>query len=277
MAGLRAAASEPHPVTHPPSIAGRAATPIARRPGDPPDEVSNIELRYYLRVLRRRRLLVLLTVAVAIVAGWLITPSQATYTAKAQLYVGSRSINLTPGAGDVSGDRSAGLSFLANSYAHMIPTLTVADRAVAATEVPRTAQQVLPGVTATAQPATQLILLEVVDRDPGIAATLANGMADGFVELINDQERLQSDDPEAGNDPAPVSVFEYAVLPTRPEPNGLFRNLILAMIFGFLVAVGVVVLLEYLDLTIRSADDVQERLQLPVLGAIPLATGAGHA
>jgi capsular polysaccharide biosynthesis protein len=41
-------------------------------------------------------------------------------------------------------------------------------------------------------------------------------------------------------------------------------------VFGLLMGIGFVVLLEYLDLTIRSADDAQQRLQLPALGAIPL-------
>jgi capsular polysaccharide biosynthesis protein len=222
-------------------------------------------------VLRRRRLLVLVTVIVAMLAGWLITPRQSSYTAQAQLYVGSRSVNLTAGSGEVSGDRSAGLSFLANTYAHMIPTLTVSERALASTEVARTAEDVMSGITAVAEPATQLITVRVVDSDPVVAAALANGVVDSFVEQINDQEQQQNVGTEATDDPAPVSVFEYAILPTTPEPNGLFRNLILSMIFGLLVAIGCVVLLEYLDLTLKSADDVQHRLQLPVLGAIPLA------
>lgn len=98
---------------------------------------------------------------------------------------------------------------------------------------------------------------------------MANGLADSFVELLQDQEN-QLALPSDADVPPPVSVFEYAVLPTTPLPSSLFRNLILSSMFGLLVAIGVVVLLEYLDLTIRSADDAQHRLHLPALGAIPL-------
>jgi capsular polysaccharide biosynthesis protein len=108
----------------------------------------------------------------------------------------------------------------------------------------------------------------VVDRDPATAAALANGVADSFVQLINDQEREQTTSTDTSS-AAPVSVYEHAVLPTHPEPTGLFQNLILAALFGLLVAGGLMVLLEYLDITIKSADDAQQRLQLPVLGAIP--------
>ena len=242
---------------------------ITLRPARSDDEVPAIELRHYLRVLRRRRALVITTLVVALLAGWLITPREPVYTAKAQLYVGSRSINLTPGAGELSGDRSTGLSFLANSYAHMIPSLTVAERALELSGAPLTPDEAIDRITATAEPATQLLTIEVVDHDPAVAAALANGIADGFVDLINDQERLQNEGTDA-NDPAPVSVFEHAIVPTTPEPNGLFRNVLLSLIFGLLVAIGVVVLLEYLDLTLKTVDDVQHRLQLPVLGSIPL-------
>jgi capsular polysaccharide biosynthesis protein len=57
----------------------------------------------------------------------------------------------------------------------------------------------------------------------------------------------------------------------------MFQNLILAFIFGTLVAIGAVLLLEYLDLTLKNVDDTQQRLQLRVLGAIPLEASSARA
>lgn len=220
-------------------------------------------------MLRRRRALVVVTVLVALLAGFLITPRDSLYTAKASLYVGSRVIDVNKNTGNVSGDLSYGLSFLANSFSKMIGTRTVAEQALAVSGVDRTVEDAASEITATAEPATQLITVLVLDRDPAVSAALANGVVDSFVELINDQERQQATPSTSGEQVAPVSVFEHAVLPTRPEASGLFQNLVLAMIFGLLVSGGLVVLLEYLDVTIKSADDAQDRLQLPVLGAIP--------
>jgi capsular polysaccharide biosynthesis protein len=220
-------------------------------------------------VLRRHRALVLITIGLALVAAFLGTPRQNQYEAEAQLYVGSRSVDLDPDSQDVSGNRAAGLSFLASSFADMLDTRSVAERALAVTGVSRTIEEVENAVTASTQPATLLVTITVVDRDPSVAAELANGVADEFVGLLQEQEDLQSGGPEADR-VAPVSVFERAVLPTKPLSNSLARNLFLAAVFGTFLAVGVVVLLEYLDLTIKNADDAQNRLQLPVLGALPL-------
>jgi succinoglycan biosynthesis transport protein ExoP len=202
------------------------------------------------------------------IGGWAITPREATYSASTSLYVGSRSIDLAPGSGEIGADRAAGLSFLASSFANIIDTRTVAATAIEAGGLPLTIDEAEAAITATATPGSLLVVVDVVHTDPDVAARLADAVADTFVTLMRDQENRLSlpSDAEA---PAPVSVFERASVPTTPNPSSLARNLILSMLFGLLLAVGVVVLLEYLDLTIRSADDAQRRLQLPVLGAIP--------
>lgn len=202
-------------------------------------------------------------------AAYFGTPRQDLYEAQSQLYVGSRSVDLDPASQDVSGNRAAGLSFLASSFADMLDTRTVAERALERTGVDRTVGEVEQAVSAVAAPATLLVSVLVVDEEPAVAAELANGVADEFVELLQEQEDLQADE-DTDSDAAPVSVFERAVVPTTPLANDLTRNLFLAAVFGTFLAIGVVVLLEYLDLTIKSADDVQNRLQLPVLGVLPL-------
>lgn len=216
----------------------------------------------------------LLTVAIAIATAYLATPRDPVYAAEAQLYVGSRSLDFSAGSQDVSGNRAAGLSFLASSFADMIDTRIVAERALAATNLPITVEEAENATTAIAMPATLLITVRTVHSDPAIANELANGVADVFVDLVEEEERQTA---EAVDAPAPVSVFERSVLPTAPLPSSLNRNLFLAAIFGSLVAVGVVVLLEYLDLTIKNVDDAQQRLQLPVLGAIPFDPSASRA
>jgi capsular polysaccharide biosynthesis protein len=251
----------------------RAATPT-RRPVRR-RQVFAIELRNYLRILRRRRGLVIAVIVAALLAGFTITPRQSSYIAKAQLYVGSRDIDVNRNNGNVSGDLALGLTYLANSFAQMIQSRTIAQSALASANVDRTLDDAQAEITAAATSGTQLVVISVTDRDPTVAARLANGAADSLVDLVREQERQQNPSDAAAT--TPVSVFEHASPPTNPEPTGLLRNLILAGLFGLVAAVGLVVLLEYLDLTIKSADDAQHRLQLRVLGAIPFDAAADVA
>jgi capsular exopolysaccharide synthesis family protein len=65
-----------------------------------------------------------------------------------------------------------------------------------------------------------------------------------------------------------LSVVEPAVFPQAPIGSRALTNVVLAASIGLVLAAGVVFLLEYLDDTIKTGEDVDRVLQLPILGAI---------
>jgi len=67
-----------------------------------------------------------------------------------------------------------------------------------------------------------------------------------------------------------VQVVDEAVElsnPTAVKPNKKL-NIAIAFILGLMVSVGLAFLLEYLDNRLRTEDDVQRYLKLPILGVI---------
>jgi capsular polysaccharide biosynthesis protein len=60
-------------------------------------------------------------------------------------------------------------------------------------------------------------------------------------------------------------------------PRNTSRNLIIGALFGLVLSVTVVLLLNYLDVTVRSPEDVERRTGLPVLGSIPQQRQVGAA
>jgi non-specific protein-tyrosine kinase len=65
-----------------------------------------------------------------------------------------------------------------------------------------------------------------------------------------------------------VTIIEAAEVPKSPVRPRTMLNTILAAAVGMVVGVGVSFLLEYLDDTIRTAEDVNDELSLNTLGAI---------
>nr|WP_302328545.1 GNVR domain-containing protein [Salirhabdus salicampi] len=53
--------------------------------------------------------------------------------------------------------------------------------------------------------------------------------------------------------------------PIKPKPT---LNIAIAMVLGLMVGVGLAFLLEYLDNTVKTEDDVEKKLGLPVLGVV---------
>lgn len=66
-----------------------------------------------------------------------------------------------------------------------------------------------------------------------------------------------------------ISVFAPAELPTAPIGPQKMRNMMLAAVVGLMIGVGAAFLIEYLDDTVRTPDDVKQVLPLSVLGILP--------
>lgn len=66
-----------------------------------------------------------------------------------------------------------------------------------------------------------------------------------------------------------VRILEAAVAPELPSSPKRNVVLVLAGFFGSILAVGLVLLLELMDNTLRDASEAEELLQLPLLGVLP--------
>ena len=66
-----------------------------------------------------------------------------------------------------------------------------------------------------------------------------------------------------------VNLIDRAALPTVPVSPRVKLNLAVALALGFIAAVGLAFLLENLDRTLKTPEDIQKYLQVPVLGIIP--------
>ena len=224
-----------------------------------------MELRHYLSLLRSRRFFILAIVAIAAAGAWVATPKGATYSTQSTLYVGSRAIDDSPTAGELNTSRLAAIEQISRTFTIMIDSRAIAEKAIELSGTALSADQVVARTSAESVPGTQLIYIRVDDSDPERAQTLSNALADAFVEAVQEVEP-----PSEGVVPTlPAYVFERARFPTVPQPIGTARNLFVAAMFGLVSAVGLVLLLDYLDLTIRNNEDAERKLGLPVLGAIP--------
>lgn len=66
-----------------------------------------------------------------------------------------------------------------------------------------------------------------------------------------------------------VETAEPYLSPSSPRPK---RNLLIGLMIGFVISIGFAFFLEYLDNTVKSADEVERYLNLPFLGFIPSLT-----
>ena len=67
----------------------------------------------------------------------------------------------------------------------------------------------------------------------------------------------------------PVEIVDHAEESSRPIRPNLFLNVLLSLFVGLGSGVGLAYFIEYLDTSIKIADDVERWIEFPVLGLIP--------
>ena len=111
---------------------------------------------------------------------------------------------------------------------------------------------------------TEIIKISVTDEDPILARDIANTLAEIFSEEISHIMKVDS-----------TSILDEAVLPTTPLAQNKVTKIAIAGILGMMVSVGLVFLFEYLDRSIKTADETEHLLGVPVLGVIPKSKAEG--
>jgi capsular exopolysaccharide synthesis family protein len=256
-------------------------------------------LAHYLRVLRRGAWIVVLSTAlVAAAAGFMSAGQQRLYQASADVFLSSQNLAATlsnvqlPDADPV---REAA------TQADLARTPVVAERALRAVGLEEDPGYLLDSSSVTAAPNVNLLEFAVTNPDPDVAARLATAYARAYtvyrrsldtaaivsarkelsarlreftasqresaaytnlVEKHQDLltlERLQSSN---------ALLVRGASGATQVQPNPV-RNVILAGILGLVLGVGLAFLADTLNTRVRSVTEVQEQLELPLLGRLP--------
>lgn len=119
-------------------------------------------------------------------------------------------------------------------------------------------------VSVASETTTRVISLSVTGPDPESAANVANEMAKQVSIVAQDVQVADS-----------INVIDEAVAPD--SPSGPNRPLYVAVAFmaGLFLAVAIVVLMDMLDTRVRSAEDAEELLGVPVVGRIPTMKKGG--
>ncbi len=79
----------------------------------------------------------------------------------------------------------------------------------------------------------------------------------------------------AGLKSSNIRVVDPAMVPTSPSRPAKARNIALSFLVGLVGGIGLALLREYLDNTVKTPDDVEMLARLPALAVVPAFSGTG--
>ena len=210
-----------------------------------------------LTSLWRKKILILLvaiiTGGLAFVYSTLIVRPQ--YTSTSRIYV----VNHGQGEQNVLTNQAlqAG-SYLVKDYQEIILSQDVLEKVIANQKLTMTPKQLASKIKVSVPRDTRIVSINVKDTDPDKASQLANELRVVAAEKIKAVTKVSD-----------VTTLEEARPALSPSSPNIRRNTVLGVAGGAVIIIVLLTLKELLDDRIKRPEDIEEVLELPLLGVIP--------
>lgn len=179
---------------------------------------------------------------------------QPTYTSSTRIYV----VNQADDGKNLSAQDLQAGTFLTKDYKEIITSNDVLSEVIKDEKLNMTEADLAKMISVNIPTDTRLISISVNAKTGQDAQSLANKVRDVAAEKIKKVTKVED-----------VTTLEDAKLPDSPSSPNIKRNVALgAVLGGFLAIVGVLVR-EILDDRIRRPEDIEDALELTLLGIVP--------
>ncbi|WP_208586137.1 YveK family protein [Gracilibacillus suaedae] len=216
-----------------------------------------ISLKEIFEVLKKRMLLIILLIVgaagiSAIISFFILTP---TYQSSTQFIVNQD----TNEVNNVDLNQIRSNVEIINTYKGIITSNRILDQVVEEMNLTISTGALGEKISLSNEEGSQVVTLTATDYDPGVAADIANTTVDVFREDLPELMNVNN-----------VSILSEAVVPANPTPVNPkpLLNIAIAMVLGAMAGVGLAFLFEYLDNTVKTEQDVEDKLELPILGVV---------
>ncbi|MHC1721418.1 MAG: YveK family protein [Clostridiaceae bacterium] len=216
-----------------------------------------LDIRGILHLLKKRFFMIAaITIVCGLIAGILsFYVLKPVYQAQATIIVGkSAADDRTQQYSDIMMYQN-----LVKTYSEIAKSKSVAKVAKSKLNFDITPADIQDATTISTKEGTQLIIISVDNNNAQQAVDIVNALSPAFIE---ESARVFP----TGVD---IRIMDQPELPTAPVSPRKALNISIALLLGLFFSVALAYTLEYLDKTIKDEKDVENFLDLPVIGIIP--------
>lgn len=219
-----------------------------------------MELQEYLSILKKRwLLLVVITLVATLISGvasyFVIKP---TYKSDISVII-QKPDSLDPKSSVPSYNDVLMYQKLVKTYSELSKSRTVAEDIIQKLNLNMKVEAVQGMISVAPKGDTEFLTITATSKDAKQAMDVANQAAKSLKDVGIVVKKMDA-----------VQILDPAMLPAGPASPRPMLNMAIAFFLGLMVSVGLIFLLEYLDNTVKSPEDVERLLGIPVIGTIPL-------
>lgn len=218
--------------------------------------MTEINLKDLFHILLRKWWLLLICIAIfgSAATVWTVYYLTPIYEANTTLYVGKNADE----QGLAAVDLNIGAAVILD-YREIAKSRLVASAVIDELGFTNVSPAALSGIIDVSQKTnTRVIQITVRNSDPQMAVIIANKEAEVFQQKVVDIMQVEN-----------VQIIDKAELPTYPVSPNKRMNMMIGLILGLAIGVGITFLIEFLDNTVKTPEDIKKYVDLPVIGTIP--------
>lgn len=217
-----------------------------------------ISLQELFKTVRKRLSLIALITAIMITISGVVS-----FVFLTPIYQASTQLLVNQAKEDSAGqfttqDIQANLQVI-NTYSEIIKSPFILSKVIEELDLETTPGALNSKITVNTVQNSQVLKMDVQDPDPAQAVEIANTTAAVFQKEIVSLMNVDN-----VNILAPAEMAEKPS-PIKPNPK---LNMAIAAVIGLMIGVGIAFLLEYLDTTMKTEQDIEDVLGVPILGLI---------
>ena len=217
-----------------------------------------ISLQDILTTLKKHAKIILATtigfwLISAIISFFLLTPM---YQATSQVLVNQKKDDMSQQM--TTADIQSNLQLI-NTYYEVVKSPAILNIVINDLDLSLTPAELAQKITVNSANNSQVLNISVQDDSYNIAVDLANQIVKVFKEEVPQLMNVDN-----VNILAPAEKMEN---PSPIKPNKML-NMAIAIVLGLMVGVGIAFLLQYFDKTVKTEQDIEDLLQLPVIGLV---------
>ena len=203
---------------------------------------------------------VLVGIVAFVITKFVIVPK---YTTSTQILVINENKNAADSAGNaVNFSNIQSSTYLAKDYVYMITSKPVMQQVISELGLQDISYSDLASqISVTTPDDTRILIISVTDENPVKAKQIADSVRENSIEHIQSvigTDTVRSIDGDIG-----------AVIPTSQSSPNVKRDTILGVLLGIIIACAIIILRYILDDSIKTEEDVHNRIGLSVLVNMP--------
>lgn len=222
--------------------------------------MEELDLKDFFKYILSKQIIVILCIVLSLILGCFYT-----FKIKVPMYRSNTTVVLT--AENSSNDSAITQNdltinkSLVSTYSEIIKSKKVLNQVIGNLSLDMSVSELSSMVSVKAISNTEIISITVSNKDNELAALISDEIASIFTKEIVNLYNIEN-----------VNVVDVAEVSKTPYNMNYIKDIIFYIIIGIIIGYALIIFRFYFDTSIKSIEEVETKIQLPLLGSIPASS-----